>query len=199
MLVCVGVLLAVATLARIYLGVNHRLESPVWCNTFVQLDPIALGILLAVLLKGDVPRFSRLARAALLAAGITGMALGSVYFGIKNDPLTTMRIVLGYPSVAIGGALVLLSVLRNGGRPGHRALVYLGRISYGLYVFHVLGLLISDYLVHDQTAGLLRYAMRVAVALAATIAMSAISYRWLETPFLRLKQRFTHVLSRPGG
>ena len=199
MLVCVGVLLGVATLARTYLGVNHRWESPVWCNTFVQLDPIALGILLAVLLKGEVPQLSRLARAALLAAGITGMALGSLYFGIKSDPLTTMRIVLGYPSVAIGGALVLLSVLRNGGRASNRALVYLGRISYGLYVFHVLGLLISDYVVHDPTAGLIRYAIRVAVALAATIAMSAISYRWLETPFLRLKQRFTHVPSRPGG
>ncbi|HWS95298.1 MAG TPA: acyltransferase, partial [Candidatus Methylomirabilis sp.] len=78
-------------------------------------------------------------------------------------------------------------------------LVYLGRISYGLYVFHVLGLLISDYAVQNQTASLLRYSLRVVVALAATITMAAVSYRWLETPFLSLKQRFTHVLSRPGG
>jgi peptidoglycan/LPS O-acetylase OafA/YrhL len=77
--------------------------------------------------------------------------------------------------------------------------VYLGRISYGLYVFHVLGLFISDRTVHDQTASLGRYALRVAVALGVTVSLSAISYRWLETPFLRLKQRFTHVLSRPGG
>ena len=197
-LVCAGLLLAVATAARIYLGVVHTWESQVWCNTFVQLDPIALGILLAVLLRGEVPRFSRLPRLALLAVGVTGMALGSLYFGIKNDPLTTTRLVLGYPSVAIGGALVLLSVLRNGAT-SNRWLVYLGRISYGLYVFHVLGLLISDYVVQDQTASLLRYTLRVGVALAATIAMSAISFRWLETPFLRLKQRFAHVLSRPGG
>ena len=77
--------------------------------------------------------------------------------------------------------------------------MYLGRISYGLYVFHVLGLLISDYVVPNQTASLARYTLRVVVALAVTVTMSAISYRWLETPFLRLKQRFTHVLSRPGG
>jgi peptidoglycan/LPS O-acetylase OafA/YrhL len=68
-----------------------------------------------------------------------------------------------------------------------------------LYVFHVLGLLISDHVVSDQTASFSRYSLRVGVALAATIAMSAISFRWLETPFLSLKQRFTHVLSRPGG
>ena len=197
--ICAGTLLSAAMIARIYLGMHHAGESVVWCNTFVQLDPIALGILLAVVLRGEVPNFSRPARVALLAAGITGLALGSMYFGIKNDPLTMMRIVLGYPSVAIGGALVLLSVLRNSGKNSNRVLVYLGRISYGLYVFHVLGLLVSDYVVHDQTASLLRYSLRVLVALAATIAMASVSYRWLETPFLSLKQRFTHVLSRPGG
>jgi peptidoglycan/LPS O-acetylase OafA/YrhL len=199
MLVFAGLMLAAATVARIYLGMHHTLEGDVWCNTFVQLDPIAAGILIAVLLKGEIPRLSRLARAAMMLAGITGLALGSMYFGIKSDPLTTVRIVLGYPSVAIGGSLLLLAVLRNNTKGSNRVLIYLGRISYGLYVFHVLGLLISNYAVHDQTANLFRYALRVLVALAATIAMAAVSYRWLETPFLSLKQRFTHVLSRPGG
>jgi len=199
MLLFAGGLLAAATVARIYLGMDHALEGDVWCNTFVQLDPIAAGILIAVLLKGEIPRLSRLARVAMMLAGITALAFGSLYFGIKNDPLTTARIVLGYPSVAIGGALLLLSVLRSRTSGGNRALIYLGRISYGLYVFHVLGLLISDHTVPDQTASLFRYSLRVGVALAATIAMAAVSYRWLETPFLSLKQRFTHVLSRPGG
>jgi len=199
MLVIAGLLLAIATASRVYLGVHHVGESDVWCNTFVQLDPIAIGILTAVLLRGEIPRMSRLLRAALMIAGVTGLALGSMFFGIKNDPLTTARIVFGYPSVAIGGALLLLSVLRNRTSSSNRVLIYLGRISYGLYVFHVLGLLISDHVVHNQTANLFRYAVRVTVALAATIVMAAVSYRWLETPFLSLKQRFTHVLSRPGG
>ncbi len=199
MLLIAGVLLTVATAARVYLGVRHVGESDIWCNTFVQLDPIVIGILMAVLLRGEVPRLSRLARAAAMLAGITGLVLGAVYFGIKNDPLTTTRIVFGYPSVAIGGGLLLLSVLRTRMTGRHQVLVYLGRISYGLYVFHILGLLISDHVVHDQTASLMRYALRVGIALTATILMAAISYRWLETPFLSLKQRFTHVLSRPGG
>ena len=199
LLMFAGLLLLVATASRIYLGMHHSLEGDAWCNTFVQLDPIAAGILIAVLLKGEIPRLSTLTRIAMMVAGITALALGSLYFGIKNDPLTTMRIVLGYPSVALGGALLLLSVLRTRAGGGNRVLTYLGRISYGLYVFHVLGLLISNYVVHDQAANLFRYSLRVVVALALTIAMAAVSYRWLETPFLSLKQRFTHVLSRPGG
>ncbi len=199
MLIFAGLLLVVATVARIYLGMHHTLEGDVWCNTFVQLDPIAAGILMAVLLKGEIPSLSRFARSAMILAGITALAFGSLYFGIKNDPLTTARIVLGYPAVALGGALLLLGVLRPHAGSGNRALIYLGRISYGLYVFHVLGLLISDRTIHDQTASLFRYSLRVGVALAVTIAMAAVSYRWLETPFLSLKQRFAHVLSRPGG
>ena len=199
MLVIAGALLVVATASRLYLGMHYAGEGDVWCNTLVQLDPIAIGIIMAVVLNGEIPRLSRPVRAALLVAGITGLTMGALFFGIKNDPLTTARIVLGYPSVAIGGALLLLSVLRNEKGGSSRVLVYLGRISYGLYVFHVLGLLISDHVVSDQTASFSRYLLRVGVALAATIAMSAISFRWLETPFLSLKQRFTHVLSRPGG
>ncbi len=41
-----------------------------------------------------------------------------------------------------------------------------------------------------------RLALHNLVALTLTIALAAASYRWLETPFLKLKQRFTHVLSR---
>ncbi len=191
-------LLATATAARFYLGAHHRFEGEVWCNTLVQLDPIAAGILIAVLLKGAIPQLSKLARAAMIIAGIACLATAALYFGIKNDPLTTTRIVLGYPAVALGGVLLLLAVLRENAKPA-RALVYLGRISYGLYVFHVLGLLISDYAVPNQTANLARYGLRVFVAFALTVTMAAISYRWLETPFLRLKQRFTYVVSRPGG
>ena len=75
-------------------------------------------------------------------------------------------------------------------------LVYLGRISYGLYVFHMLALMCSDYLIPHFTASVKRLVLRELIALMLTVALAAASYRWLETPFLKLKQRFTHVLSR---
>jgi peptidoglycan/LPS O-acetylase OafA/YrhL len=59
--------------------------------------------------------------------------------------------------------------------------------------------MISDYTVQHEDSSLGRYLFRNAVALAITVALAAISYRWLETPFLTLKRRFSRVVSRPGS
>jgi len=192
-------MLAIATLTRIYLGAHHAGETQVWCNTLARLDPIALGILAAILLRGRTPNLQPLARVALVVGGLAGIALAANYWMVKFDPLAASSMVLGYPAAALGSVALLIAVLNGHAMLRKSVLVYLGRISYGLYVFHVLGLMISDYVVHDQTASLGRYVLRVSVALAATIGLAAASYRWLETPFLQIKQRFTHVLSRPGG
>jgi peptidoglycan/LPS O-acetylase OafA/YrhL len=192
-------LLAIATLTRIYLGMHHAGETQVWCNTFARLDPIALGVLAAILLRGRTPNLQPFARVALVFTGLLGIALAANYWAIKADPLSTISMVLGYPVAALGSIALVLAVLNSHAMLRKSALVYLGRISYGLYVFHILGLMISDYTVHDQAASLGRYMLRVSVALCTTIALSMASYRWLESPFLQIKQRFTHVLSRPGG
>ena len=73
-----------------------------------------------------------------------------------------------------------------------RPAVYLGKISYGLYVFHTTGIHLAD--THLPT---LRHSGRMAVALLFTVAAAALSYRFIETPFLRLKERFEVVQSRP--
>jgi peptidoglycan/LPS O-acetylase OafA/YrhL len=221
LLIAATALLATANLTRCYLAVRHTWESKIWCNTFAQLDAIAFGIILAVLLAGRAPRLTGLHRAALFLAGFIGFALAASYFRIKADPLTTSRVLLGYPLVALGALAFFLATLRPapaagaatgetgvaGRSPSARswrmwgmdALVYLGRISFGLYVFHIVGLVISNYIVTHQDSSLGRFFFREAVAFAITVALAAISYRWLETPFLTLKQRFSHVPSRPGG
>ena len=74
------------------------------------------------------------------------------------------------------------------------ALTYLGRISYGLYVFHLV--FIDAFAVaatHDPLARL----ARVGAALAVTIGVAACSYRFLELPFLKLKDRFSHIATAP--
>jgi len=96
----------------------------------------------------------------------------------------------------LASAAVLLSVLgsqhwflRNA------TLLYLGKISYGLYVLHEFSHLSAIRLLHASTPGMV--VAQSIVGLALTIVLAAASYRWLESPFLRLKERFAHVQSRP--
>ena len=46
-----------------------------------------------------------------------------------------------------------------------------------------------------STPGWLRWVVCPPLSLGATIAISAISYRWFETPFLRLKARYQYIRS----
>jgi peptidoglycan/LPS O-acetylase OafA/YrhL len=77
-----------------------------------------------------------------------------------------------------------------------RSLLYLGKISYGLYVYHALGNVLSNKVIPVHTA-FVQLALRPASALAITILLAAISYAVLEKPFLKLKRRFAHIDSRP--
>lgn len=76
--------------------------------------------------------------------------------------------------------------------------VYLGRISYGLYVFHAFGLQWMLHLVTMEHPGL-AWAARFTGALTLTVLLASLSYFLLEMPFLRLKGRFTYVRSRPDS
>lgn len=192
-------LLILAFCARLYLGTHGATETQVWCNTLAQLDPLAAGILLAVYLRGEAPKIVPLGRVVVIGFGMICLAAAANHWQIKADPLTPSRILIGYPVVALGGAALLVGVLSSAKLLHKSALVYLGRISYGLYVYHVFGLMLSDYLVPKAEGSLARYALRVAIALTITVSCAAASFRWIETPFLNLKQRFAHVLSRPGG
>ena len=228
MLIVSVLMLVVASLTRWYLALRHTWESRLWANTFVQLDAIALGIILAVLLAGRAPRLTALHRASLYLGGATCFILAGSYFVIKGDPLTVSRVLLGYPVAAIGAVALFLATLRPQpegdphpltgdphppavGECGEQVrpriwpqwatspLIYLGQISYGLYVFHIIGLMTSDYTVHHQDSSLPRYLFRNSVAFAVTVVLASISYRRLETPFLSLKQRFSRVPSRPAS
>lgn len=72
----------------------------------------------------------------------------------------------------------------------------LGRISYGLYCLHFIGILITltlTKILHlNHTLGFVMV-LETAIALLTTILISAISYRVLERPFLKLKNRFSYI------
>jgi len=67
---------------------------------------------------------------------------------------------------------------------------YLGRISYGMYVYHFPLLWFTQRFFEEQLPGEMTAWIRAAVSLSATILIATFSYYLLERPVLNLKDRF---------
>jgi peptidoglycan/LPS O-acetylase OafA/YrhL len=194
-IIAVGILV-VANAWRVWLAVSAAPVERIEYNTFTRLDPIAFGILIA-LFGHKLPSFTRVQRVVLLCGGVaTWVAVFAFTVTFDASMVTTWRMAVGHPFTALASAAVLLSVL--GSQHGFlrsKTLLYLGKISYGLYVLHEFAHFCAIRLVHASTPGMV--VAQSIVGLALTIVLAAASYRWLESPFLRLKERFAHVQSRP--
>lgn len=115
-----------------------------------------------------------------------------------SAPLAAALLLLTLAVDATPMALVALAmtclVVACSIRPDHplrhllenRAIRYVGTISYGMYLVHMLALNAARRLVPG--AGVLAH---FAVAALLTILMASISYRWFERPILALKDRLT--------
>jgi peptidoglycan/LPS O-acetylase OafA/YrhL len=198
-------MLAVSITARTICWMVDAPGPFVWTNTLTRLDPIAGGILLGVWMMDSHVTVRLPVRALLMTSGVLVMFVVSALCNPYRSPNSTLTLFFGYPAVTLGCVAILLSVL--GVKMNQIALtsqigIYLGKISYGLYVWHLLALVlvmkllarpipfVGDWIYSSTFAAL--------CALGVTIAISAASYRFLESPFLRLKSRFAVIPSRPA-
>ena len=75
-----------------------------------------------------------------------------------------------------------------------RPLIWLGQRSYGIYMWHMMFLTFSGYLTTRLLpVDFLSPESVVVLSTGLTIAVSHLSYQWLEMPFLRLKHRIGAV------
>lgn len=177
----------------------------VWCNSLAQFLFFGVGALIALQLRGRMPQLRPSLRVVAFLSGVGLWFVADVFLHVVDlgtgPPLPTM---LGYAVVALGCGLLVAGVLGAPARWFPAALVYLGKISYGLYVFHLLALTLSYSIVwrFSREASAASHPSRllgfvhVPFALTLTIVFAMISYRFFETPFLKVKERFTFVQSR---
>jgi peptidoglycan/LPS O-acetylase OafA/YrhL len=179
MIVCAFVARAVA----IYAGASGLL---LWLATPFRLEPLAAGALVA-LARERLPSLGNPFRLGMLLVGVA-IPIAAV----ARAPDSIWSDLAIYPLVTLGCTLIFLAVLGSKWRLfSSGPLVYLGKISYGLYVFHQLAIYFSPRLtIPGLPMG------RTLAAFLATVLLAAASYRFLEIPFLRLKERFAHVRSR---
>lgn len=202
--VCVG-MLVVSLSARGYMLAEGAAIERVWSHTLTRLDPLAIGALIALTWR-ERPSFGPALTAAVGGVGVlfvvvsTGLlshellrlgAEGTATKLVKAGAGHLVATVLVFLVVAVAcGGVLLAALSARGSWLGHPALVYLGRISYGLYVFHVASLSLFNSL---------WWPWRGLFGLGITILAAALSYRFLERPFLRLKDRLTYIRSAPGA
>jgi peptidoglycan/LPS O-acetylase OafA/YrhL len=185
-------MLLVAISTRVVLAATDVTHPAVWCNTIARLDSIALGAILAVALGGRAPQLKIATRLVLAGAAVATLLLVATYLR-QAGPSS----VITYTATALAGVMLLLSVLQANAsflrRPVFSWLVYLGRISYGLYVFHLLALALVPQIVIGYFGIPLNFELRVLLSFVLTVVFASASYTWLEQPFLRLKERFTRI------
>jgi peptidoglycan/LPS O-acetylase OafA/YrhL len=173
----------------------------VWSNSLVHGGAIAMGIVSAVRLAGRAPRIHRHARIAMFLGGLLLLGSGNAAFGYADGHASLPHETAGMGCGLLGASLLFYAFLgapQDGlGFPAARGLVSLGRISYGLYVFHYAVLDVVGYTLRRFTGRYLSWE-RFGISLAITLALAWASYRWFESPFLACRRRFTHIQSGPN-
>jgi peptidoglycan/LPS O-acetylase OafA/YrhL len=185
-------MLVLALLTRIFLAAYDVKHPGVWCNTLARLDPIALGAILAFTLRGRAPQINGFLRVVLCVVALASFWLVARY--LDQDGTTS---VATFALTALASVVLLIAVLRTDAPllrvPLFSWLVYLGRISYGLYVFHLLALALMMNVLSVPVLGIpLSFGLRVTLSFLLTVALAIVSYSWLEKPFLKLKEPFTY-------
>ena len=167
-------------------------------DSLIEFQYFALGTLLAFYLSGSLPQLSKPIRVVLIVLGLLALYGGEYLFGVlaSKGPIVPQQAVLVFAVAGLGGSSLLYGFLGATLPRWVSPIVNLGKISYGLYVFHLgfisLTLLAAAHLHFTHRLFLLV----VFVSLPITITTAQLSYKYLERPFLLLKKRFTLVESR---
>jgi peptidoglycan/LPS O-acetylase OafA/YrhL len=173
-----------------------------WTNSFFQFQFFAAGVLLAVLLRGRLPRLPGVLRAMTFVVGITLWLIAVAVFDVRSwDPRPTLSgAFIGWALVLCGTVALFIGTLGISQATIPDWLAYLGRISFGLYVVHSL----LFVMIFDKLRPSLGFAditwpvdiIATSIVFAASISFAHLSFRYFERPILRHKSAFTFVAAR---
>ena len=184
--------LALMSLALRPLGVH-------WWLLPARCDGFAIGSLMALLIPGacgSAERLGRLRRGlgaatALAAALIVGGLAASESWQFSEGMTVRLSLVIFGFNLLFGSLVGLIAATT--GHPGLRLLrdarlAYLGKISYGLYLFHP-AVFVGVYGL-GRALGLGEPLWLEAVKLAGCVAVASASWHFFERPIMAWRERF---------
>jgi len=198
LLMVIGAVLLCVIGFRIWIW-NNQVPDLAYFNlyTFTRIDGICIGSMIA-LLQRIKPKFleNYMSLVVLLFAGFNFLFY---FINSSNQYSFPYLAIAGYTTFAM-----VFGLLVNEAAAGDNKLMnavftisplrFLGKISYGLYIFHwPVYVLLTPYLYRLFSGTLQGQPLSLAMALTATIlsvAISWLSFQYFERYFLRLKDRF---------
>lgn len=169
----------------------------------LRLDGFLIGGLVASLQRTSFGQRMRRRAGTLFCSALAALLLtwafaaGVLHQGISPGTTIPWMSTVGFTLVDLVAAGLLLLALRPGSLVYRvltlRPLQKLGTVSYGFYVFHEIPIEVYQRLAQKLGGGHVAHIGLLVgpLALVVSYALAALSFRYFETPFLRLKDRFT--------
>ena len=180
------IIVAGAMLIRIFMGLKGY---EVYYFTFARMDSLAIGAILAMHEPLMMKKAKSLATLLMTTAAISLISVGLIY-GLPSLSDSLLVDIIKYPLIAVFFAAVIGYLLvTNQNNIVHKLLScrcsrYFGKISYSLYVFHILCFeLLQPYI--QEWPVLIKFT----VSFITAILVAHVSYTYLESYFLKYKKR----------
>lgn len=202
--VLIGAMLAVVVaLPLLRMGLEpevgaRTLESFVFGLAIMRPDSLVLGCLAAILFRLEPTMHSRWLQRWLPIVGTIALVMYAMTFLLGGFHMFEPFVSPFYNLTVIAMPFFVLDLIR---RPGTRVASFLahpfwcwfGKRSYGIYIWHLLIYFPIQAFFNDVFTGRVKLATLAAFpfAVAATIGVSVLSWNYIETPALRIKQRYS--------
>jgi peptidoglycan/LPS O-acetylase OafA/YrhL len=203
-LIPLAIVLSLASLGlRLWFSTHGVSHEVIYASLLTRADNLLLGAALALLIE---TRFrDRILRASRPAFLLSSLALFAIFFtGHGLHFIGGISFSIQFTLLALASTALIGLCLEPHSRVTQlfsvRPLRFFGKYSYGLYIFHtVLPIFLLPPLlralaplaVHGHA--MLQHLLTSIAELAAAIVVSVLSYRYFESPFLRLKKYFEYL------
>jgi len=190
--------LVFAPLLRCYLAFFVP-KSGMACYTLMpcRMDTLAMGGLVAILVRSQPSVSITLGRMRLAAIVGALSAVACIHYGASYEDLVMRTVGFSILGATFASVLCVIVLSKQGSFSSvlcRRPLVYTGQIAYGLYLLHVpaagvvrgvLGLLLHRHLEPFSLPA-------IPILFISSYISASLSWRYFESPILRLKDRFTY-------
>lgn len=179
-----------------YLLIQKGLAHPaIWVLPFTHFESMAFGVVLGF---GGFEHLTK--RIHPLIFGFLSVAAFAGICLLPNLDHISNWLMASYLLSGLATTCLFLSVYHSKLLKkifGFKLIAFLGKRSYGLYIYHMMANELSAQIVTRQDVLPRSMASAFWLSLFLTIVISIFSYMALERPFLKLKYKFEVIHSRP--